>query len=129
MNANTPAARILVVDDEDVLRDMLGDALRLSGFEVLEAADGSKALTLLQKEAVDLIVSDVNMPGMDGTETLQRIRAMPGRTRLAVIAMTADATEEHRRRYLAAGMDGYLAKPLTPESVAEMLARYAPAVR
>jgi CheY-like chemotaxis protein len=83
----------------------------------------------LQEDGIDLVLLDMNMPGMDGTETLQRIRAMPGRTRLAVIAMTADATEEHRRRYLAAGMDGYLAKPLTPESVAEMLARYAPAAR
>jgi CheY-like chemotaxis protein len=83
----------------------------------------------LQEDGIDLVLLDMNMPGMDGTETLQRIRAMPGRTRLAVIAMTADATEAHRRRYLAAGMDGYLAKPLTPESVAEMLARYAPAAR
>ena len=74
MNAKTPVARILVVDDEDVLRDMLGDALRLSGFEVLEASDGSKALALLQKEKVDLIVSDVNMPGMDGFETTEKTR-------------------------------------------------------
>lgn len=71
----------------------------------------------------------MNMPGMDGIETLQRLRALHGHARLPVIAMTADATEAHRRSCLAAGMDGYLAKPLTPEAVAELLERYGPIAR
>ena len=78
MNAKTSAARILVVDDEDVLREMLGDALRLSGFEVLEAADGSKALAVLQGGRVDLIISDVNMPGMDGYDLARALLHLSG---------------------------------------------------
>lgn len=120
---------VLVVDDIATNRLVAKAHLHLHGITVDEAASGAEALARLQEDGIDLVLLDMNMPGMDGTETLQRIRAMPGRTRLPVIAMTADATEAHRRRYLAAGMDGYLAKPLTPESVAEMLARYAPAAR
>jgi signal transduction histidine kinase/ActR/RegA family two-component response regulator len=120
---------VLVVDDIATNRLVAKAHLHLHGITVDEAASGAEALARLQEDGIDLVLLDMNMPGIDGTETLQRIRAMPGRTRLPVIAMTADATEEHRRRYLAAGMDGYLAKPLTPESVAEMLARYAPAAR
>ena len=115
MNANTPAARILVVDDEDVLRDMLGDALRLSGFEVLEAADGSKALTLLQKETVDLIVSDVNMPGMDGYEMLTHLRAQGNET--PAIMLTARRERADVTKGLKLGADDYVTKPFGLEEL------------
>ena len=114
MNANT-SARILVVDDEDALREMLGDALRLSGFEVLEATDGLKALALLQKENVDLIVSDVNMPGMDGYEMLTQLRAQGDNT--PAIMLTARRERQDVTKGLKLGADDYVTKPFGLEEL------------
>ena len=115
MNAKTSTARILVVDDEDVLREMLGDALRLSGFEVLEAADGSKALTILQGGKVDLIISDVNMPGMDGYEMLSHLRAQGDQT--PAIMLTARRERADVTKGLKLGADDYVTKPFGLEEL------------
>ncbi len=115
MTAKTSAARILVVDDEDVLREMLGDALRLSGFEVLEAADGSKALTVLQGGKVDLIISDVNMPGMDGYEMLSHLRAQGDET--PAIMLTARRERADVTKGLKLGADDYVTKPFGLEEL------------
>ena len=115
MTAKTSAARILVVDDEDVLREMLGDALRLSGFEVLEAADGSKALTILQSGKVDLIISDVNMPGMDGYEMLSHLRAQGDET--PAILLTARRERVDVTKGLKLGADDYVTKPFGLEEL------------
>ena len=115
MNAKTSTARIRVVDDEDVLREMLGDALRLSGFEVLEAADGSKALTILQGGKVDLIISDVNMPGMDGYEMLSHLRAQGDQT--PAIMLTARRERADVTKGLKLGADDYVTKPFGLEEL------------
>jgi two-component system OmpR family response regulator len=115
MNAKTSAACILVVDDEDVLREMLGDALRLSGFEVLEAADGSKALAVLQGGKVDLIISDVNMPGMDGYEMLSHLRAQGNET--PAIMLTARRERADVTKGLKLGADDYVTKPFGLEEL------------
>ncbi len=88
------------------------------------AQSGPEALALLEREPVDLVLLDMNMPGMDGLETLRRIRAMPGpAASLPVVAMTADATEEQRDMYLGAGLTGYVAKPVTPDRMSAELSR------
>ena len=84
-------------------------------------------MELLAAAPYDLVLLDMHMPGLDGVATLQRIRQLPGAmARVPVVAMTADATEAHRRQYLAAGMDGYLAKPLTPEAMRDILRQHLP---
>lgn len=118
--------RVLVVDDIATNRLVAKAHLALHGLTTVEASSGAEALAILQRDAIDLVLLDMNMPDMDGTQTLQGIRALPGGAALPVIAMTADATEAHRRKYLATGMDGYLAKPLTPEAVADVLVRFCP---
>lgn len=118
--------RVLVVDDIATNRLVAKAHLALHGVTAVEAGSGAEALGLLQHSPVDLVLLDMNMPDMDGTQTLHGIRALAGYATLPVIAMTADATEAHRRKYLAAGMDGYLAKPLTPEAVAHMLDQFTP---
>lgn len=119
--------RVLVVDDIATNRLVARAHLRLHGLVIDEAGSGSEAIERLRNTPPDLVFLDMNMPGMDGLATLKRIRTLPSRAaRLPVIAMTADATEAHRRRYLEAGLDGYLSKPLTPEAVAEVLARFLP---
>lgn len=120
-------ARVLVVDDLGTNRLVAKAHLGLFGISALEAPRGEDAIAMIQAEPPDLVFLDMNMPGMDGIATLRQIRKLPSRAaRVPVVAMTADATEGHRKRYLEAGVDGYLAKPLTPEAVAEVLFRFLP---
>lgn len=113
----------MVVDDIATNRLVARAHLALYGVTVLEAASGAAALEMICAAAPDLVLLDMNMPGLDGLATLKKIRALPSlAARLPVIAMTADTTTDHRRTYLEAGLDGYLAKPLTPEAVADVLA-------
>ncbi|AZB64232.1 response regulator [Cereibacter sphaeroides] len=132
--AATPAApraehrlggrRVLVVDDISTNRLVAAAYLQLFGVRTIEAQSGPDALALLEREPVDLVLLDMNMPGMDGLETLRRIRAMPGpAASLPVVAMTADATEEQRDMYLGAGLTGYVAKPVTPDRMSAELTR------
>lgn len=117
--------RVLVVDDIATNRLVAKAHLRLYGVATEEAASGAEAVVKIRLNPPDLVLLDMNMPGMDGTATLKRIRTLPSRAaKVPVIAMTADATEAHRRKYLEAGMDGYLAKPLTPEAVADLLSQF-----
>ena len=116
--------RVLVVDDIGTNRLVAKAHLQLLGITTEEAASGEDALEKIKENPPDLVLLDMNMPGMDGTATLKQIRTLPSRAaRLPVVAMTADATEAHRRRYLAAGLDDYMAKPLTPELVSSVLMR------
>lgn len=115
--------RVLVVDDLATNRLVAQTCLRLLGVASTEAASGAEALERLRAETFDAVLLDMNMPEMDGIATLRAIRSEPSSGgRPAVIAMTADAMPEDRDRYLAAGLDGYIAKPVTPERIAEVLA-------
>lgn len=121
---------VLVVDDIATNRLVAKAHLGLLGIKATEAASGEAALASIRANPPDLVLLDMNMPGMDGISTLKRIRILPSRAaRLPVIAMTADATDAHRRHYLAAGLDDYLAKPLTPETLTAVLKRSLAAAR
>ncbi len=123
--ALTKGRVVLVVDDIATNRLVARAHLALYGLTVTEAASGAAAVEMIRASAPDMVLLDMNMPGMDGLATLRQIRALPSRAaKLPVVAMTADATTGHRRTYLEAGLDGYLAKPLTPEAVAEVLSKH-----
>ena len=123
--ANLAGFQVLIVDDIATNRLVAKAHLRLLGVATNEASSGADAIEILRKSIPDLVLLDMNMPQMDGIETLKRIRALPSRAaRVPVIAMTADATDAHKRQYLAAGLDGHLPKPLTPENVTDVLARF-----
>ena len=108
--------RVLVVDDIATNRLVAATYLGLWGAQVVEAAGGVAAIAMITADPPDLVLLDMNMPELDGTATLALIRALPGRAaRLPVVAMTADAAPVHPARYLTAGFDGYVAKPLTAE--------------
>jgi DNA-binding response OmpR family regulator len=118
--ATQAKARILVVDDERALRHLLEVYLAKEGFEVLEAADGEQALTLLGDCRVDLAVVDVMLPGMDGFEVVRRIRA---RSSIPIILLTARGEETNRVAGLEIGADDYVVKPFSaPEVVARVRA-------
>ncbi|QYK43232.1 MAG: response regulator [Paracoccaceae bacterium] len=114
--------RALVVDDLATNRLVALSCLRLLGAEAAEAAGGEAALSHLERSQVDVVLLDMNMPGMSGAETCAAIRALaaPG-PRPAIVAMTADALPQDRARHMAAGLDGYLVKPVTPDSIAAAL--------
>ncbi|MFC3126661.1 ATP-binding protein [Pseudoroseomonas globiformis] len=111
-----PARRILVVDDVAVNRLVVQALLQGSGHEVQQAESGEAALSLLERQGLDLILLDVQMPGLGGLETARLIRAAeaadPTRPRLAILALTGSDGEEEHEACRAAGMDGVLVKPM-----------------
>ncbi|MFM7335123.1 MAG: ATP-binding protein [Tabrizicola sp.] len=113
---------ILIVDDIATNRLVASQLLLASGARVIEAASGPEALQRLEQGGVDVVLLDLMMPGMDGAETLRRIRAAYGK-RVPVIAMTADVLAVRRDDELRTSLDGFLAKPILPEALREALGR------
>ncbi len=107
--------KILVVDDEPGLRDMLSDALSIAGYETVTAVDGYAAYRLLKDTKVDLIITDVNMPNMDGYEFLERIRSQGNETPAIVLTARGDRTDVSRG--LKLGADDYVTKPFGLEEL------------
>lgn len=120
--------RILVVDDIATNRLVAASLMQALGAEVTEADSGAEALRKIDDGQIDLVLLDISMPGMDGFETFRRLRAGPGRS-IPVVAMTAGAMADQRRAVQAAGLDGFLAKPLLPETLAAVLSPLLPARR
>jgi two-component system response regulator ResD len=106
--------RVLVVDDEPIVREVLGRYLRRAGFEVTAAADGQAALDLIEARRPELVVLDLMLPRVDGLEVFRRIRAGDG---AAVIMLTARGEETERIVGLDLGADDYVAKPFSPREV------------
>ncbi|MBT3257534.1 MAG: response regulator [Deltaproteobacteria bacterium] len=106
------SVRILVVDDDPFIREMLSRALQNHGFQTEVAADGFEAGVKLVQFNPDLVFLDLIMPGMDGFEVCRRINENPSISQIKVIAITGFDTEENRDQIMKAGADGYLAKPL-----------------
>ncbi|TCV08796.1 two-component system capsular synthesis sensor histidine kinase RcsC [Samsonia erythrinae] len=118
---------ILVVDDHPINRRLLADQLGSLGYQAMTANDGLDALGVLSKNAVDIVLTDVNMPNMDGYLFTQRIREQG--LRFPVIGVTANALAEERERCLQAGMDNCLSKPVTLDTLQQTLSYYSRIVR
>jgi two-component system chemotaxis response regulator CheY len=113
--------RTLIVDDSSVMRKIVARALQQAGLEmvVFEAGNGSEGVDLLKAQQVDLILSDINMPLMDGLEFLRQIRAQNLAPDVPVVMITTESSEEHVKEAILAGAQGYIRKPFTPEQVKE----------
>lgn len=116
--------RILVADDNDLNQDIISDLLADCGSEVILANDGQEALKLLQKEAFDVVLMDIQMPVMDGIEATKQIRLNPELKNLPIIALTASATQQDMVSGLAIGMNEYLTKPIIPKELFDGLAKW-----
>ncbi len=118
-----PPTRVLVVEDDTDLREALCDTLELAGSTVLTAGNGHEALELLGREAVDLVVSDVNMPEMDGLELLQALRRQ--QPQLPVLLITAYGSISKSVEAMRCGAVDYLVKPFRPQLLVEAVSRFA----
>ncbi len=117
---------ILIVDDSRTMRQVIKKALSLSGFKVgecLEAGNGREALEVLSRAWVDLILSDIHMPEMDGFGLLQALREDENWHDLPVVMITTEANEVRLQKAMALGAKGYIRKPFTPENIRSFLAR------
>jgi two-component system chemotaxis response regulator CheY len=114
--------RTLIVDDSSVMRKIVERALRQAGLETMvvhEAGSGTEGLDLLRAKQVDLILSDINMPSMDGLEFLRQLRAQNLAPGVPVVMITTESSEEHVKQAILAGAQGYIRKPFTAEQVKE----------
>lgn len=105
-------SKILLVEDNEMNRDMLSRRLMRRGYDVVLAADGESGLTLAGKEAPDLILMDMSLPLLDGWEATRRLKASPTTQHVPVIALTAHAMSSDREKALEAGCDDYDTKPV-----------------
>ncbi|MBC9783221.1 response regulator [Heliobacterium chlorum] len=119
-------ARILLVDDDLYNRTIISAWLRRWGYPLAEATNGQEALEALHKERYDLILMDEQMPGMSGTEAVRQIRQTAWGRHIPIVAVTANAMKGDRERFLAAGMDDYLAKPFVASQLLHVLMRWIP---
>lgn len=104
--------RILIAEDDAPSRELLREILELEGYQVIEAADGSEALTKFRETTPDLVLLDIRMPVVGGLAVLSQLRQDEDFSKVPAIALTAYAMDEDRARVLAAGFDGYASKPV-----------------
>lgn len=105
--------RILYVEDNPQNMRLVRKMLKLGGYEMIEAVDGLTGVAVAARELPDLILMDINLPDIDGLEATARLKADPRLAGIPVIALTANAMHGDRERFMSAGCDGYLAKPVT----------------
>jgi len=116
--------RILYIEDDEANRVLVRKLLRASGYEVLLAEDGLSGIDLAQETKPALILMDMNMPGLDGYEASTRIKAIESLKEIPVIALTANVLKGDRERSLIAGCDGYISKPIDPDTFVEEIQGY-----
>jgi two-component system cell cycle response regulator DivK len=109
--------RILVVDDNEDNRQILIDLLSGAGYEVIEAVTGLDAVTIATREVPDLVLMDIQLPGIDGHEATRRIKSQPALARIPVIAVTSYALAGDDRKAAEAGCDDYVTKPYSPRAL------------
>jgi two-component system, chemotaxis family, chemotaxis protein CheY len=114
--------RVLIVDDSSVMRKIVERALRQTGIDALvvyEAGSGTEGLDVLKAKNVDLILSDINMPSMDGLEFVRQLRAQSLAPGVPIVMITTESSEEHVKQAIQAGAHGYIRKPFTADQVKE----------
>lgn len=122
--------KVLYVEDNPESRMLVRRILEAHGYEVLEAEDGLSALRLAEQETPDLILMDINIPGLDGFEVTTRLRSTPSLSRVPIVALTASAVMKgDRERTLVAGCDGYLQKPVDVDALPAQIEAYLRGMR
>ena len=110
-------ATILAVDDSASMRQMVAFTLKGAGFDVTEAADGAEALTLAKSKSFNLILTDINMPNMDGISLTKELRKLPDYKFTPILTLTTESAPEKKQEGKSAGATGWLVKPFNPEQL------------
>lgn len=121
-------ARVLVVDDDDVIRQLITVNLELEGFEVFTATDGEDCLSKVKEINPDVVTLDVMMPRLDGWDTALRLREDPDTVHLKLVLLSARAQDADRAKGEGIGVDAYLTKPFDPDELVETVRRLAGSV-
>jgi two-component system chemotaxis response regulator CheY len=117
------AKTILAVDDSATIRRMVGFTLEGAGYEVLEAVDGADGLAKARSRTVDLVLTDQNMPRMDGLSLIRALRALPQYRAVPILVLTTESGAEIKSQGRAAGATGWLVKPFDPRRLVEVVQR------
>ena len=115
--------KILAVDDSASMRQMVTFTLKGAGYDVKDAADGQQGLQLAKSEQFDVIVSDVNMPVMDGIAMITEIRKLPQYRRTPILMLTTESSADKKMAGKQAGATGWIVKPFNPEQLLKTIAR------
>lgn len=115
--------KVLIVDDEDATRRLVSVTLAGGDYQVLQARDGPEALDVIRRERPVLVLLDIQMPGVDGIEVCQRVKADPVLRGTTIVMLTAQAQADARKRATAAGADTFLTKPFSPLQLLELVNR------
>jgi two-component system chemotaxis response regulator CheY len=118
--------RVLTVDDSRTMLDMLRAALTSRGFKVVQAENGKEGLSALQREKFDVVISDLNMPVMDGFAFIRALRADPDNAGLPVLILTTETSRDKRDQGRAAGATGWIVKPFDPEKLVQTIRKVCP---
>ena len=118
--------KVLIVDDAVSMRQMVSFTLKQGGYEVVEAEHGQDALSKLQSNAVDLIITDLNMPVMDGITLIQNVRKMPSMKSKPILMLTTEGLAAKKEQGKAAGATGWIVKPFDPDKLLQTLAKVLP---
>lgn len=118
--------RVMVVDDSSTVRQVLHMTLEQAGYNVTEAVDGNAALTLLENDHVDMLVTDLNMPNMDGINLIKHVRQKPGNRFLPIIMLTSESQPECKKKGMEAGASGWVTKPFKPEQLLSVIKMVCP---
>jgi two-component system chemotaxis response regulator CheY len=117
---NVEGLRTLIVDDSSVMRKIVARALQQGGVsigEILEAGNGVEALDILRRQRVDLVLSDINMPVMDGLEFVRQLQSVDSAKGIPVVMITTEGSESHVMQAISCGARGYIRKPFTPDQM------------
>ncbi|HTH17966.1 MAG TPA: response regulator [Magnetospirillum sp.] len=117
---------VLAVDDSKTMRDMVSFTLRGAGYTVYEAEHGVAALKLLQGQKVDVVITDVNMPEMDGITLTRRIRGLPTQAGTPILILTTESDQSKKDEGRAAGATGWIVKPFSPDKLLQIVAKVCP---
>lgn len=122
------AKRILTVDDSKTMRDMVAFTLKSAGFEVVEAEDGVCALALLAQTSVDLVITDINMPKMDGVTLVKELRGRPAHKSTPILILTTEGGDDKKAQGRAAGATGWIVKPFAPDKLLQVVNKVCPLI-
>ncbi|RYE97966.1 MAG: response regulator [Oxalobacteraceae bacterium] len=115
------AKTILAVDDSGSLRQMLVFTLKAAGYQVVEAVDGRDGLDKAKQKQFDLVLTDQNMPNMDGLTLIRSLRALPAYARTPILMLTTESSDEMKSKGRTAGATGWLVKPFDPNRLTEVV--------